>query len=407
MIRALALLLILFSSAGKLPVDDLPADLHHLAGEVQKAWDQYPENACVLYEVAALYARAEHTKEAIAVLRDMANKHAGLDPRVLDGFQNVAANPEFLKIKDAIRAENPPALHARPAFTIAEADLRTEGIAWSEKRQRFYLGSAKRKIIEVDASGHARDFVATASDGLGVLVGLRVDDQRGELWAASEQFSPQPGLVRGIFRFRLSDGKLLAKYPVLDGEADVVNDLVVAPDGTVYATASDSGSLIYVEPGQAEAKLFLPPHSLPDPNGITISPDGRYLFVAGWYGVTRVDLRTRQTVLLKSSAQIAAGCLDGLYEYRGDLIGIQNCVHDTGRVLRLHLNEERDTIVSLQVLESYNPLFDGVTTGAIVGNHLYLMANTQLHKMKADGSVPPGTKFDPIQVLALDLDNRR
>jgi sugar lactone lactonase YvrE len=187
----------------------------------------------------------------------------------------------------------------------------------------------------------------------------------------------------------------------------VVNDLVVAPDGTVYATASDSGSLIRVEPGQAEAKLFLPPHTLPDPNGITISPDGRYLFVAGWYGVTRVDLRTRQTVLLNSSAQIAAGCLDGPYEYRGDLIGIQNCVHDTGRVLRLHLNEERDTIVSLQVLESYNPLFDGVTTGAIVGNHLYLMANTQLHKMKADGSVPPGTKFDPIQVLALDLDNRR
>lgn len=407
MIRPLVLVLILFSSAGKLPIDDLSADLHHLAGEVQKAWNQYPDNACVLYEVASLYARAGHTNEAIAVLRDMARKHAGLDPRVLDGFQNVAANPEFLKIKAAIRAENPPALHARPAFTIAEADLMTEGIAWSEKRQRFYLGSAKRKIIEVDATGHARDFVAPASDGLGVLVGLRVDDERGELWAASEQFTPKPGLVRGVFRFRLSDGKLLAKYPVRAGEADLVNDLVVAPDGTLYATASDSGSLIRIERGHAEAEIFLPPHALPDPNGITASADGRYLFVAGWYGITRVDPRTRQTLLLKSSAQIAAGCLDGLYEHRGDLIGIQNCVHDTGRVLRLHLNEERDTIVSLQVLESYNPLFDGMTTGAIAGTRFYFMANTQLHKMKADGSVLSGTKFDPIKVLALDLDKVR
>jgi sugar lactone lactonase YvrE len=398
-----ALLLLAAALQQRLPVNDLPANLRDQAAEVQRALDQYPDNACVLYQVAALYAQAGHAEQALATLRDMASKRAGLDPRLRDGFQSLAATPEFLRLKQQIRRDNPPVRNAQPAFTIAEADLTPEGIAWSEKQHRFYLGSMKRKIIEVDDAGHARDFVTTADQGLGIVVGLRVDDRRGELWAASERMSPQPGLVRGVFRYRLSDGKLVGKYPVRDGNADLVNDLVVAPDGTLYATATNSGSLVRVRPGSATAEIFLPPHSLPDPNGITVSRDGRFLFVAGWYGITRVDLKSRATQLLKSSSQIAGGCLDGMYEYHGDLVGIQNCIHDSGRVLRLRLNPQRDTIVSVQVLESYNPLFEGITTGAIVGNRFYFMANTQIHNIAPDGSIPVSVRFNPIHVLRLNL----
>jgi sugar lactone lactonase YvrE len=405
--RLALLVLLLAAPQRQLPINDLPAELREQAVEVQRAWDQYPNNACVLYQVAALYAKVGSTDQALAALRDMAEKHAGLDPRLRDGFESLSANPEFLRLKQEIRRDNPPVRNAQPAFSIREADLIPEGIAWSEKQQRFYLGSVKRKIIEVDTTGHARDFVAPAKDGLGVVVGLRVDDQRDELWAASEQMSPHPGLVRGIFHYRLSDGQLLAKYPVRDGEADLVNDLVVAPDGALYATASNSGSVVRIRPRSTTAEIFLPPHTLPDPNGITISRDGRFLFVAGWYGITRVDLKSKATQLLKSSPQIAAGCFDGLYEYRDDLVGIQNCVHDTGRVLRLHLSSNRDTILSAQVLESSNPLFEGITTGAIAGNRFYFMANTQFRKMGPGGSIPSGVWFNPIHVLQLNLDHPR
>jgi sugar lactone lactonase YvrE len=394
--------------ATQLSIADLPPELREQAKEIEQVQQQYPDNPCVLYQLAELYARAGRTDQAIATLKKMAAKHSGLDPRTRDaGFQKLASNPDYLRLKQQIRRENPPVLHAHPAFTLAEADLIPEGIAWSAKQQRFYLGSVKRKIIEVDPKGHARDFAPAAENRLGVVIGLRVDDQRGDLWAVSEQMSPQPGLVRGIFRYRLSDGKLLAKYAVKEGEADLVNDLVVAPDGTVYATASNSGSLLRIQPGSVVAEVFLPPHSLPDPNGITVSRDGRFLFVAGWYGITRIDLRTKLTQLLKSSSQIAAGCLDGLYEYQDDLIGIQNCVHDTGRILRLHLNAQRDTIISAHVLESYNPLFDGITTAAIANRRLYFMANTQFHKMGPDGTIPSDAKFDPIQILQLNLENSR
>jgi len=403
MARRLLTIALLFAAQAHLPINDLPPELRQQAAEVENARQQYPDNPCILYQVAALYAKAGRPDDALNILREMAAKHSGVDPRLRDGFQALAANPEFLRLKEQIRHDNRPVLRARPAFTIAEAELIPEGIAWSEKQHRFYLGSMKRKIIEVDTGRHARDFVAPAADGLGVVVGLRVDDERGELWAASEQMSPHPGLVRGVFRYRLSDGHLLAKYPVRDGEADLVNDLIVAPDGALYATASNSGSLVRIRPNDSAAEIYLPPHSLPDPNGITVSPDGRFLFVAGWYGITRVDLQSKATLLLKSSPQIAAGCFDGLYEYQGDLVGLQNCVHDTGRILRLHLNPTRDTILSGRVLESYNPQFDGITTGAVVGHRFYFMANTQLRKMGPGGTIPADAKFDPIRVLRLDL----
>jgi sugar lactone lactonase YvrE len=396
-------LLLLQTTPGRLPINDLPPALRAEATDIQGAWDKYPENACVLYQVAALYARAGHKQEALAILRTMASKHAGLDPRVRDGFENLASTPEFLTLKREIRRENPPVLNAEPAFTIGEADLTPEGIAWSSRQRRFYLGSGKRKIISVDEKGNAHDFVPQADGGLGILVGLRVDDQRGELWAASEQFTPTPGLVRGIFRYRLSDGQRVAKYSAPAEGADLVNDLVVAPDGSVYATASNSGSLLRIVPHGAKLEFFLPQHSLPDPNGITVSGDGRFLFVAGWYGILRVDLQSKRIQLLSSSPEISAGCIDGLYEYQGDLVGIQNCVHDSGRVVRLRMNAQRDTIVSAQVLESYNSLFEGITTGAIAGDRFYFVANTQLRKMKSDGSIAKDVRFNALRVLRLPL----
>jgi sugar lactone lactonase YvrE len=400
---ALVLMSQTIPKSGKLPVDQLPPDLRAQAKEVQAAWNQYPDNACVLYQVAALYAKSGDKKGALASLRDMADRHAGLDPRLRDGFDNLATDPDFLALKNEIRHENPAVRNAQQAFSIAEGDLLSEGMAWSEKHKRFYLGSAKRKIISVDEDGNACVFVPSADAGLGMVVGLRVDDQRGELWAVSEQFTPQPGLVRGVFRYRLSDGKLLAKYPAPFQGADLVNDLVVTPDGTVYATASNSGSLLRIRPASERMEVFLAPLALPDPNGITVSRDGRFLFVAGWYCITRVDLRSKTTLLLNSAPAIAAGCIDGLYEYHGDLVGIQNCVHDSGRVLRLHLNAEQNTIVSARVLESYNPLFEGITTGAIAGNQFYFVANTQLHKMGSDGAVPAEVQFNPLHVLRVSL----
>src|ERR1700751_4908958 len=91
-----AWLLAAAASPAQLPTANLPSNLREQAAEVQRAWKQYPDNPCVLYQVAAMYAQAGHKTEALAMLNKMAEKHSGVDPRLRDGFESLANDPEFL-----------------------------------------------------------------------------------------------------------------------------------------------------------------------------------------------------------------------------------------------------------------------------------------------------------------------
>ena len=384
------------ASADELAVDSLPEPLRAGAHDIAVVWRTHPDDPSVLYQVAALYARAGRTTEALAVLERMEKTGAGLIPRLRDGFAPMAKEPGFRALLARLHDQNPPVIHSRIARRIEEGDLVPEGIAYSEKTGELYLGSIKRKIVAVAPDGRVRDLVAPGQNGLGAVVGIRVDDARGELWAVSEIMAePLPGAVVGVFCFRLADGSLVRSVPIGADQGTLLNDLVVARDGAVYVTATNSGSLIRVDPRTHVAEAFLPRGSLPDPNGIAI--DGDILYIAGWYGVTRLDVKTRQQALLAKPAGVADGCLDGLYRRGHDLVGVQNCVHDPGRILRLHLARDGRRIERAEVLESGNPLFEGITTAAIAGNELVFVANTQFRK------VGTRTPFDPVKILALPL----
>jgi sugar lactone lactonase YvrE len=384
-----------------------PNDFPEMASLVKQVGDVYalrPSDPSVLYQVAGVYARAGRNAEALAILRRMAALRSGVDPRLRDGFQGLAGNPEFEEITARIRRENPPVNTARLAFDIAEGSLVPEGIAWSARTRKLYLGT-RHRIVSTTLDGQVSDFVS-GTPGLGAVAGMRVDDERGELWATSGWFGgPRPaGLVEGLFRFRLSDGALIASYPMPTSEGEILNDVAVAPDGTAYVTESSSGGLSRVAPG-GKVDRFLPAGALPDPNGIAASADGRYLFVAGWYGITRVERATGKAIVLGQPPDVASGCLDGLYLFgERDIVAVQNCVHSSGRVMHYALNAARDSITSARVLESYNPLFESITTAAVVGDSLYFVANVQFRKVGRDGK--PTAPFDPLHVLVLPLPPR-
>jgi hypothetical protein len=72
------------------------------------------------------------------------------------------------------------------------------------------------------------------------------------------------------------------------------------------------------------------------------------------------------------------------------------------RIVRFALSSGGSEILSMKVLERRNPLFDGITTGALVGDQLYYVANTQLDKV-VDGKIKKSVKLDPLRILAISI----
>jgi hypothetical protein len=56
----------------------------------------------------------------------------------------------------------------------------------------------------------------------------------------------------------------------------------------------------------------------------------------------------------------------------------------------------------MKVLERRNPLFDGITTGVLVGDQLYYVPNNQLDKV-VGGKIAAGVTLDPLRILTMDV----
>jgi hypothetical protein len=177
--------------------------------------------------------------------------------------------------------------------------------------------------------------------------------------------------------------------------------------GEAFATNTGTGEIFRMSPDREGLEQFLPAGSIPQANGLAVSPDGKLLFVAGWIGVVRVDLSTKQFRLLAKPRNVSDAGLDGMYLFKRSIIGIQNPDLHPGRVMRYFLNPEMDTIARAEVIEAYNPLFDVPTTGTIVGDSFYFVANTQLDKGTQHGTgpwiMPPPDQLQDIKLVELKL----
>jgi hypothetical protein len=353
-------------------------DMNELAGQVSSAHERRPGDPAVLYYAAYVCAHSAQPEKAVVLLETMRSTGAGLRPRARD-FESLVARDDYKQLLQKITKDAPPVLRAKRAFILPESDLVPEGIAWSRTTGNLYLGSVKKKIVSIDRKGNARDLVPSGSSDIGGVIGIRVDDERQELWAVSDSIPGVEGGKRGVFRFRLSDGKQLAHYPVGD-EYQLLNDVAIAPNGIAYMTVSVTGAVLRIDPSKGTVERFV---DIPDANGITITPDGKYAFVASWYAVYRMDLETKHMQILNKPRNVADGCFDGLYLKGQSLIGVQNCIHDPGRILQLRLNASLDSIKDAIVLVSDDPAFDGITTAAPADNgEVYFVANPQFRKWK-------------------------
>jgi sugar lactone lactonase YvrE len=348
---------------------------------LERLVEAQPGHTGAIWYLALLHTKAGNVPEALRWLDRLVKIGVGADPASDRDFKALAGAPGFDALSAEARRRQKRVSNSREAFRVGERDLVPEGIAYDPVTDTFFVGSThKAKIVAVDRSGRARDFVAAGRDGLGDVLGMKVDARRRTLWAASAR-----GGKSALYAFDLPSGKLLGRYPV-DGDGHQLNDLVVHPRGAVYVTDSQAGAVYVLAPSTARLEPYLAPGQLIAPNGIAISDDGLDLFVANFGGVRRVTLADKTAVDLEFASGVISSGIDGLYWYKGDLVGIEN-VTSPGRVVRYELDGGRRRVERVKVLEAFHPEFAIPTTGTLARGRFYYLANSFVDLLGDDGKV--------------------
>ena len=340
-----------------------------------------PDKAAVEYQIARTWASAGQWRETVDSLRKVTALKAGLDPSRDPLFADIRETREFQEIVAAAREATPAISHSTRAFEIAEGDLVPESVAYDPRGKQFYFGSMKKgKVIRCSPLGKCAPFVTE----LGVVLGLKVNGDGLWLLNNSDEIS-------ALIHYDVASGREIRRFEV-KGSGHNFNDLVIARTGDVYVTDTRAGAIWHLASGGADLTKI--PGNFPAANGVALSSDTSLLYVSTYPdGITMVDLKTAAAKPIVRPPGLCLAMVDGLYFRDGALIAVQNG-YMTPRVVRLSLTRDLRGIAGLDVLERRNPLFDGVTTGVVVGHEFFYMANIQDEK---------STGFQPIVILKLGL----
>jgi len=356
-----------------------------------------PCNPIIVYNISCMHALLDDTAKAFQWLNRYVDMGAGfnLDLKNEPDFEDIKDSPSFKKILLAVENKRKPINNCKEAFRILEKDLLPEGIAYYPKEKAFYLGSTyKSKIIMIDRNGKISDFTKEKQDGLRSILGMKVDVKENILWVNSnitgpriKDYNPEELGMANVFKYNLKTGELIKKYVLYEeGIRHIFNDLIIAQNGDVYITDTNTGSIYKISSNKDSLELFFSSDKLMYPNGITISPDGKYLYIADSGNQLYIlDIKTKECNVLKIPDNLTTYGTDGIYYYKNSLIAIQNQLQ---KLSRFYLDESGKNITSCDIIESNNPLFAQFpTTGVLVKDQFYFIANSQTRSFNRDNTI--------------------
>ena len=356
---------------------------------LQAAVAKNPSDSAWLFFLAREQARAGDAKAATASLRKLATMADGYLPSRFDGFEKVWNDAQFTQAVQALEAKLPRLDYAPIAFTVDDPGLIPEGLAYDPQAQAFYLGSiAEHRIVRIDAQQHVEEFAGAAAD-LDSVLGLAVDSPRHMLYAVSTSALTAKGREHPrneVVAFDLVTGTLVRRYEA--PLATQLNDVTIAFGGRAYVTDSGSGQVFELQ-ADRPARVLVGPGQLRGSNGIAASADGKRLYVAHATGIAVVDAETGAWKALANRTRENVAAIDGLYQYNGQLIGVEN-VTNPGRVILMRLSHAGDEIVDVRtVLSHHHNQLNEPTTGAVRADtgYFFLLAATGVSHFNEQGRI--------------------
>jgi DNA-binding beta-propeller fold protein YncE len=288
------------------------------------------------------------------------------------------------------------------AFTLPDADMIAEDLAYDAKRARFLVSSVHRGGVDaIDTKGKVTRFVPADTWG---IFAIAADEKRGLLWAAaaampiSANFKGGDAGQSALLAYDLRTGTSKGRYLPPDEGAHSFGDLTLSPSGDVYVS-DGIGSGVYVLPAGAKAlRILVPRGVLKSPQTPVLSKDGQTLFVPDYdKGIAAVTVKTGKLTWLEHDAKMILQGIDGMYLWKDSLIAVQNGVLPN-RIVRLTLNG--GSVARLEVVVRAG-IATELTHAAIKGSWLYFIIRSGWDRANDDGSMKPGTDTPAVARVKL------
>jgi hypothetical protein len=398
--RIALLFLALVFSFPTFPQQPDPENPRRTIAAIEEALKQRPDDPTLYFFLARFQAELGDARAAVAALEKVEALGDGFLPARQLGFEKVWGDAKFQEVRARLAAKLPSLDYAPTAFELEDRELAPEGIAYDAPSRSFFIGSiAKGKIVRVWPDGAVTEFASR----LDSILGIAVDAPRRKLYAVSTSALTEAGRRErrnAVLVYDVDSRNFLRRVDVPG--ATQLNDVTVARGGRVFASDSGNGA-IYEIPAEGAARVLVPADQVRGSNGLAVSADAKRLYIAhstglavvdvdGAGGVKRVANKTRETV----------AAIDGLYEWQGQLIGVQN-VTNPGRVVLITLSSDGASITRVQTLLSHHHNgLDEPTTGAITERGFHLLAATGVGHYNDRGTLDnPETLPKPTVVRIL------
>ncbi len=387
-------------------------DTSGAAHQALRATTAWPLQGGYLVPAARLNALAGNTAEALGLLSQATTMGFAWNA-AHPAFASLAGTAEFVTLRAGAESNATPMVNSEVLWTLADSTLHPEGVAFDPTTGRLFVSSVRHaKVVVLGPDGRARDFTSPDAK-LEATFGLAVDERRQLLWIATSRTPEEASITdpRGsgaaVVGLDLATGRVRERWTVADTTLPhLLGDVVLAPDGSLWATDSRTSALYHIIPnGQGGA---LSPHELHASDwaslqGMAFDPDGRTAWLADWTtGLYRLDLNTNQVTPVENPAEDFMLGIDGLYALAGgDLVAIQNGL-SPARVIRVTLDESGERVKAIRVLDRHLPIAEEPTLGVMVDGALVYVANSPW-EYYTDGHPVPGAAFPHPVLLRLPI----
>jgi DNA-binding beta-propeller fold protein YncE len=363
---------------------------------------QFPNSAGMLRRRLAAAIQAKDAVAASEALRRLAAMGAVLS----EASQAQAAAlvpPDAMAAAESQFAANArPVVGSSPAFAVSPDHRLIEGLAIHPKLPELYVTSVvDRQLVAVHPHNGSRKLDIGSA---GSLLGAVFDPRTQRLWAASAVLDETPrseGTFSGLISVDPANPAAAVRIPAPAGASP--GDVAVAADGTVYASDGLNGAVYVCRPGCPELGVLLPPGRLFSAQGMAVSEDQSWLYVADRrYGIAAVERSSGRIVQVLGEPDMMLDGIDGLVRHRGDLIATQTA-YAPQRIIRLRLSSDGTRVTRLDVLERANPEWGEVTLAAAAGDRLLYVAGAQWERFGEGGVLKGEAPLRPTGIRMLKL----